>query len=553
MTKDQEALLRLFNGVFVSDKLPHKTGRGTAVLSRTISNGYVLDDSIQVTGALLKSIEQVIGIGGEKMNAAFHKSWNKVANASGAQLVIEQMVHYMTTYGFEQMGIYNPKFVYIPREQLDIPDVDIDTIQLMVIRGMDAQDVLNAIVELGSSGIALSQSTLDGIMDILRAANYPLDFVSEINNRELLALLYDFYNIAPSEPEEYLRFVILKLTGESLVIKNNKMIAAIKKADAKVLDGLLTSAPENLASIFYRYKPLFLAMKSISRNKTFFNRLRKDAVALHEPIYADALATVTSDIKRGAFQLKKLAKDLPKYSVWRKIRLMYALQNRLVLDGSIVYKVRNGKAWVTGYDKGNIDLAQVADALLTTMQAVGDDLRPKVDGKVFYIPEGIHYTVPATQKQMVGNIPANSFVEVGGDLIVGVHWYNGANRVDIDLSLIDFNGKFGWDGDYRSGSKDILFSGDITDAPLPNGATELFYMNKGVTNPKLIHANYYTYDKDYPVDCQLVVASKKAKFNGRQRTGAYVINPSNIIISQQVKVDKQSNMVGMVMAEEGKN
>jgi hypothetical protein len=53
----------------------------------------------------LDVVESVVGISGEKANAAFHKSWAVVQDAAMEQLVIQQIVHYLTIYAFEALGI----------------------------------------------------------------------------------------------------------------------------------------------------------------------------------------------------------------------------------------------------------------------------------------------------------------------------------------------------------------------------------------------------------------------------------------------------------------
>ena len=102
--------------------------------------------------------------------------------------------------------------------------------------------------------------------------------------------------------------------------------------------------------------------------------------------------------------------------------------------------------------------------------------------------------MPATEKQFTGHLPTGSWVSVPEDLIVGIHWTNTKKRrIDLDLSIIGVSGKIGWDGSYRSKRRDILFSGDVTDAPPPIGALELFCIKKGLEEPKILIANYYNF------------------------------------------------------------
>ena len=62
-------------------------------------------------------------------------------------------------------------------------------------------------------------------------------------------------------------------------------------------------------------------------------------------------------------------------------------------------------------------------------------------------------------------------------------------RIDLDLSMMNVGGKIGWDGMYRSSHGDVLFSGDVTDAPLPHGASEFFYISKQTNNSYLFMLN----------------------------------------------------------------
>jgi hypothetical protein len=557
-------LLRLFNAVYVTSK--EEKPINPAFLERGIMNGYVLSPYIDASVSLLETIESVVGISGEKANASFHKSWSVINDSTIEQLVIQQIVHYITTYGFERLGIYSSDTVYIPHEVLELPEIT-ENLPLTVIKAMNRKEILDNILVLAASGIALSQETLTDIMVVIKGMDYPPTFVSEVKNRELKALLYDHYDIAPTEPVEYLRYVVSKLTGKSLLIKNDELIGLIKASDQKVLDNLLKNAPHDLASIFYRYKPLFLAMKSISRNKTFFNRLRKYAVEIHKPLPEDYLNSITAKIKSGeeVFDFNKFNLKIKEASTFRKIRLAYALNSRLHAGDSIVYKVRNGRGWAEDFE-WNTDKNDFTSILLgLTFDAIAKDIKPKVDGKVVYVPSTVHYALPATEKQFLGNIPANSYVSVPSDMVVGIHWYNTGDekkskrnsfdywgydngRVDLDLSLLSLNSKYGWDGYYRSDARSILFSGDMTDAPKPHGASEFFYIQNVVDEAKTLYVNYFNFNAE-GVECKLIIASEPVKSFTRN----YMVNVNNILASANVKITKQQNLLGIIMNVDEEN
>lgn len=550
------ATLRLFNAIQIDKKTKKK--QTEELLSRTIAHGYLLQPTIPITKEILSAVEDVIGISGEKANAAFHKSWHKVATASIEQLVIEQILHYITTYGFESLGIYDKDLVYMPLEEVSFSDIS--HMPLTVIKALTKEEILTKIVESFGSGIALSQETLDDIMTVIKINKYDSHFVKDIQNRELKSLLYDYYNLVPDDPIEYLRFIITKVTGESLLIKNKYMISKILEKQGNtlttlMLDGYLKKAPLSLGSIFLRYKPLFLALKKVSNNKTFFNNLRRQAIHQHRPLPIDYFNDITAQIKNKTLDLSKFKDGLRFLSVFRKIRLAYALKYRLNPSDSIVYIVRNGRGWTTDFSwKNRKELTK--RAYFTVLASLVDDIYPNVNGKTIYIPPFMHYALPATEKQFMGNFPIGSYVVVPEDLLVGIHWENKEDdngssyrsshssyrsSVDLDLSMLSLTQKIGWDGHYRNNERSVLFSGDVTNAPLPHGASELFYMKRVHTDPFVMYLNIYRGRTDIP--CKFLIGCEKVKNLKRN----YMINPENILASAQVKLTEKQNILGIVV------
>jgi len=543
----QQATLRLFRAVQVNTQIPHPVQQHT--LARTIQNGYVIDPTIEATDSLLDAIEEVVGISGQKANASFHKSWSIVQETPMEQLVVQQIVHYITTYGFEELGIYSADTVYIPHETLELPSIRED-LPLIVIKGKTKDEILEEILKLGS-GIALAQETLDDIVTIVHANGYDGAFIDQIRNRELQTRLYDFYGLVPSEPVEFLRYIVNKLTSESLLIKSSQLIEKIKDAEGAVLDALLPQAPDDLASIFLRYKPIFLALKTISSNKTFFNRLRKQADKQHKPLPEDYLNSITVQIKRNSLDYEYLAQRLEAAPIFRKIRLAYALKYRLSADGSTVYRIRNGRGWATEFAWHKKWVPQTHEALRLVLDAITREISVNVEGKTIYIPPNVYYALPATEKQFTGNFPTGTYITVPHDMVIGIHWTNTTDkRVDLDLSVVDATGKFGWDASFRS--KDVLFSGDVTDAPAPNGASELFYLKKGLkegATEKVMMVNYYNFRKDDALTARILVAQEKPK-NFQQN---YMVDVNNIVAQADINVSHRQNVLGLIANIKGEN
>ncbi len=549
----QKATLSLFNAVQVGNKkrLP-KVTEGYS-MGATIPHGFILSPEAQSVcdDKLFDLITDTIGISGEKANAAFHKSWKVIEESSDFELRLQQILHYITTYGFEAVGIYSQDSVYIPAEVLNIPKLK-DGIKLVVIKGLTKEEVLEKIVKLGS-GIALKPDTMESIMEIITGNMY--DVVTEIlpviKNKELKSKIYDAYDIMPTEPTEYLRYLLQKLTNDSLLIKSDRAIRKIKECNTKLhiktLDGMLKHAPRNLAEIFLRYKPLFLALKSISKDKTFFNQLRKKAEKLHKPMKEDYLNSVTGKLRNDKKITKTtLFKELAKVNIFRKIRLAYALKFRTTEKDSIVYKVRNGRGYATEFEFENFEGAE--EALEVVLNSIVKDL--DVKGQLIYLPDYINYALPATEKMFTGNFPTGTYVTVPKDMIVGIHWFNTSDRVDLDLSTVSANGKIGWDRNFRNGDNTVLFSGDITDAPRPKGASELFYIKSGSVDDQIMYVNYFNqYGEEQEVEAKIIVAQDAPKNFAK----GYMVDPNKIVAVAPILINKKSNVLGLITKVDGEN
>jgi hypothetical protein len=120
--------------------------------------------------------------------------------------------------------------------------------------------------------------------------------------------LYDFLDIIPKNPVEFLRFSVYKCTGKTLLIKDKDTIAQIKSKSNTSSTTLFNKYSKqyglkNLAEIFYRFKPLFLAFRTNLSMKRTINEIRRFAPENHKPMPEDFLNNVTSRIKKNKFDL----------------------------------------------------------------------------------------------------------------------------------------------------------------------------------------------------------------------------------------------------------
>ena len=111
--------------------------------------------------------------------------------------------------------------------------------------------------------------------------------------------MYDYLDIVPENPTEFLRYLVYKATDSTLLIKNEETIDAIKQGVKKPsIVGLFNKYNQRhgyarLSEIFHRFKPIFLAFKENGRLKPVINKLRKLASTNHMPMAEDYLNTVT--------------------------------------------------------------------------------------------------------------------------------------------------------------------------------------------------------------------------------------------------------------------
>jgi len=518
-----------------------------------IKSGFIFAPQVlsEYTGSqldkLVYEVNTLYGKDGADLNKAFHKSFAKVRDASLEQLWYEQALHYMTTYGFEQVGFFSHESVYIPAEKLEVPEIKED-FKLTVIRGLTKEELKAELLTFLATGIALKESTIKDVLDVATFVGVTEAEAQEVKNKEVRIALYDYFNYVPSNNLEFLRYMVYKITGMTQIVKNPATIATIKDKFTISHEGMLvkyvnTYGEEELAKLFYRYKPVFLAFRKTANAKKLVNAIRRSAKVNHQPMREDLLNSLTARIKRGdGSKITKhdIEKALEGVNTFRKARLAYALKYRTEDHEGILYRVRNGKSYATKFENTDKNSAHAAYGIV--LESIARDITPNVAGKTFVIPESVVYALPTTEKQFVGNIPSGSYCEVDKDMVMGVYWENvDGNRVDLDLSMANLAGKIGWDGGYRS--DDLQFSGDVTNAP--HGATEVFRIGNTAEGLWLVNLNYFNFE-NIKVPYKIFVGSDSAAISGN-----YLVDPNKLklIVDSEFNGERQKAL-GIVYADE---
>ena len=511
-----ELSLQLFNAV-------PKGVSQTPDFKKTLEYGIIADEFASHAMTDILSYFKANNLSSEQLNATFHKSWIVIKDTSREELFIHQMLHYLTTYGSN----FTSDYVYFPAEKLEIPAIK--KIPLKVIRGLASNELIEKSLGMLSSGIALDETTIDNLLELLSELNYEFETVDHIKNKEALIKIIAKSNIYPSSPVEFLRYLVYLTTDSTLLIKNQETIETIKTFNYNLSNHLNEFGLKRCAEIFNRFKPLWLAFKSNRYNKPLINEISRLSKKYHQPLSVDVLNTITSIV----YSEGEVKTALSKANNFRKVRLLNALKTRLNEPDTFLYRIRNGKSYA------NIKIAELnLDYLKSMYDLVYADLVEGLNlkGKRIKYPSNIDYALPSSEKLFVGNYPVGTKI-TAENLVSGVYWENVWGANDLDLSALTLTGKVGWNSDYESDG--LLYSGDITDAP--EGATELLYTKNDLPSPALSVCNIY----NGKVGCKIKIIVGVAT----EISANYMFDPNELLLEAETNMIARNQILGIFLPE----
>lgn len=484
-------------------------------------DGYViLPEALWAKDKILDFYEKE-KLSGNQLNKTFHKSWKKIKESSRCELLIEQILHYMSTYGsnFEDE-------VYIPEEVLKVPGLKLT---YKIIKGTPKEELKEKSLDLLRSGIALKQVTIDEILILLvDELDYEFTGKEGIKNKEAIIRIADLYSIYPDNPTEFLRYIIYRSTESSLLIKSKDAIEQIKKSGYNPAVPMRTFGLHRLAEIFNRFKPLFLAYKKVCP-KTI-NKISRLSRKYHKPLYTNALNEVTQRRLNGEDK-----KQLEKATTYHMFKALSACYSRMKGQDTFVYRIRNGKSWTK---EAKVRQEVCIHNYYFLLEHLKEKYKKDLKGKKVFLPKNVEYALPTTEKMYVGNIPTGSRFR-GNKLAVGIYWENKWGARDLDLSGLNIGGKVGWNSTY-SQAGDLMFSGDITNAR--EGAVEYLYANKGLTNPTLVLNNVYTGENTAGYK---ILVGKGSKIDKE-----YMMNPNKLLAEVKTNCVQKQMILGILLPEE---
>lgn len=442
--------------------------------------------------------KSAFGLTNVDWSKSFHKSLEKVTETNIEILIAEQILHYLSTYGLESLGFKAIPFIPTEKILVDLngkPSLKGFTV-LTLVSNEKAIEYINNYLRITKSPNKMLIGYISNLM------KYTKIHPDEINSYELKVIQYDNLKMVPTEGQDFLRYLVYKITNSTLLIKSHTLINTIKYysrdrwRDQTIAYEAFSKANEDkLAEVFYRFKPLFLAFKSHEKCAPIINRIRRKAKLYHKPL---------SDVNVQNFykliienRLVDVNKVLTNASNRQLIKLYNFLNCRENTEvGLEIYNIRNGSSYVNEIE--TIDENKKAIASCGKRLIIGEIIKRfgnTMTDKKFYIPSYINYAVPITEKQFTGFIPWGTKVKCPEDkaFSVGIYWNNYKNmRCDIDLHMSGINQSYGWNAGYTNG-KEVIYSGDMTDAT--NGAAEAFYFKPEEDKFILSASNFTNYDE----------------------------------------------------------
>lgn len=448
-----------------------------------------------------------------QLNRSFHKQWKTVIDTDRETLLIEQLKHYMSTYGTDMLGE-----VYEPNEIVGIPV----NIKFQIVKGLTKEELKSKLEGLLSSGIAMSLETINNVVSVAKDLGLDLNKLTKLSkNKEFVSMMVLEGYYTPTDPETVLRTAVLASTGNSLLIKNSETLTQIKESDFNPEKLFTTIGEKKMAEIFNRFKPIFLAYKKFCPK--VINKISKESKNNHKPLPVNVLNVVTS---------QEIPKDYD-LSTANLFTLLRAYNAVCVYTGgkkAVAYKIRNGKGWVE-----NKEVSRDEKVLSYNKILLLNEIRNRLNLKnqKVYIPEGITYTLPVSEKKMFGGIPYGSSVE-GNNLAVGIYWENEWGATDLDLSGVSLGSKVGWNSSYNSNG--LIYSGDMSNAV--KGATEYLHCKEGTYEPTLVMNNVFSGESD----CKYRIVVGK----GVDITRDYMMSKDNLVFFCDTKSVSRNTYLGLM-------
>ena len=420
------------------------------------------------------------------LNTTFYKSFSDVINRSEEALWLDQCMHYASTYGTGHTGT-----VYVTNDNPAL----IDFTECKVIEPITLAELTGKIQDMLHSGVALKNDTLNDIFELIAEFQIELD-LSDIKNREFLIRYHISVGIPFNTAEETLQAINFIVTDSACIVKDRATVSAYRmfaKDSALTYSNDFKYVEESFkshslfewASIFNRYKPLFLALRN-SGLRPVINKVsklsKKHHLPMRMPMSTEFLTpkyiNSPSEFAEAKHWLMRNVKDM---SIFELVKYHNAIQKRKQGDFIDTINIRNGKSWVkkTSWNLDTMSRMNLDSLRYVITRQIRKKVEYSLNWKNIIVPSDLKIALPTSEKNFIGTLPIGSYIDVKPEdnLIVGIYWKGEDGARDLDLSFTDIDGDtVSWCNSYTDEGNNIVYSGDMTSAN-PEAAEYLLFRN----------------------------------------------------------------------------
>lgn len=425
--------------------------------ARCLARGIVIDPIQPISKETADLLIDLYGLDLANANATFYKTFADRENKDWAEVVLDRLIHYATTYGglSEFFG-----GVYIPNSPEQIAVDTFSTLTRIEIVSLETmkeslQNLINQPIAFPSEDIA----QLAFLVDKLR-----LD-TDTIQNKELLIQLIAGYNTVPKDPQVLLRALVFLCTDSTQLIKNKKLyhllyymshhIDSNKKDRIKTLVQLYIKmyGAQALADHYRPNKKLWLTLRKMGLQKEV-NHIKRLSDKKH--------------VSHKTFTILEKEQDLSRFSVYQLIKVYNYVSEQKALPAEYIqaYRIRDGRVFVAQKSKRHHSPEMIEKALI----AITNELRARFAEKElkFYNPDThINIKMPTSAKSFIGQYPMYTTIQTDNAFQVGIYW---DTQMDLDLHAHSANGKHC--GYYEESINGCVHTGDMRRLNQNNQAAE---------------------------------------------------------------------------------
>lgn len=522
------SLLSLFNA-FVID--PKGTPQGVKqseqeLYLELLKHGVFVDPNIALLPSkdqyiIMKLLKDTRALSALELNSTLISQWNKVEGMSDVEFAIQQMAHY-ANIDFLLTTNSNQSLVIKPIDQANLESFKSEVSRMFVqIKAITPSELKTMIINLISSGVAIKPEHIPGLIDAVKLYGIKID-PAIIKNEQFAIVFCSRLNLVPDTAPRLLRTILYKASSEQgetyLELNNSKRSKSIIEcaSQSMLLSELVAFKNEHgiepLASVFNRYKPLFLSMKQVdstdpeSESKqvaTLVNQIRRKSKKHHKPMPKDPLAYASSLSKEELSNetFAKVVKNKTSFLLIRAINALELMKRRDKTERMVVYRLPHNvhykhlKTEDTNINIKNVSLDTINERISIMKLELISRLQDKFkDSDVAVVlPKQASIALPTSTKRFVGSLPIYTSIEYqeSDQPVIGVVW---EHDIDIDLSAEVLGGiSIGWNRNHRSES-DVFFSGDMIRPNKYGFASELIKTSHNIASPLLFSAVLYTDD-----------------------------------------------------------